>query len=100
MDRVCELVLKEGEEISKTGLLQMKTKEVDPNFRKGFSLSSLYDQFYLLYPNTSRILHAFGTSKQQEKAQSEKAASKKEKVKLTYRNIHNRTDIYIFFSHS
>ena len=71
---------KEGEQVTKSHILQSRKKLVDKSFVVGFSLVGLYQQLYTLCPTMTSILHKFSTNNKQELAMNDRIKLRKQQV--------------------
>ena len=63
---VSDVLNREGEDVTKSGLLRSEDKIVNKTYTVDFSLSSLYEKIKILAPSTTRLLHAFSTTRRQQ----------------------------------
>ncbi|PIL35866.1 hypothetical protein GSI_01526 [Ganoderma sinense ZZ0214-1] len=76
------LVYREGNAVTRSNLLQTRTRTIDTSFTLGFSLDNLYQQLSALCPTAFNILRAFSTTRRQEKHSEAPAQKRKNNVSL------------------
>lgn len=78
---ICRQVQKEGDEITRSHVLQSSSKSVDESFVLKFDLLGLYKQLAATCPISISILHAVSTTPKQESAMNNKTQKRKQQVR-------------------
>lgn len=81
---VGRLVAREGDEVTKSNMLQSHTMPFDKSFILGFSLVGLYQKLSTLCPVTTGLFHRLATTSRQELSMNENTEERKQHVS-TYR---------------
>ena len=74
---VSDVLNREGEDVTKSGLLRSEDKIVNKSYTVDFSLSNLYEKIKRQAPATTQLLHAFSTTKCQQTQSSEVESSER-----------------------
>lgn len=80
VEHVRQKILREGDEVTKSNILQSHTMAIDRSFISGFSLTGLYRKLSMLCPVTTSLLHSLATTPRQDGSKTEQTEQRKEHV--------------------
>lgn len=85
VEHVSKEMAREGDEVTKSNLLQSHTMQLDKSFVSNFSFVGLYRKLSMLCPVTTTLFHTLATTPRQELSKTEQTEQRKQHVS-TYRN--------------
>lgn len=81
---VSQLIAREGDEVTKSNVLQSRTMALDKTFILGFSLVGLYRKLSIICPVTTALFHSLSTTPRQQLSMNDNTEQRKQHVSTHY----------------